>query len=774
MRLLSAEAVLHREKDTQRAGRQIKIFEEHDDGTTKYAILSHRWRDEVDYDEMSSLMRMAEPDRNEIKRRSGYEKIIKSCEQALQDGYMWIWIDTCCIDKRNEPELSGAIRSMYRWYSKSQKCYAYLDDVEDRIFPTKQDFSKFAKFNGWPEWFSRGWTLQELVAPKQVEFFNKDWVHIGGKQNLANTLEKVTQIPIDVLKDASEISRRFCVAQIMSWAADRKTTRVEDRAYSLLGLFGVNMPIYYDEKEKAFHRLQLEIIGKFNDHSIFAWNSKGQFSCLGGALAGDPNHFRGCHDIEKVELDEFVDEVMDYYQSGLSMTRNPGSGRLVRSRDRTFRQQLLQRRPAIFRDARSIQICLPVIPHCDSASVFRAILACRDYYGDLITIDLTSPDPLQSSYRICSGRRFRHWGPELRTLCLAYSAPDTKEYHHFKVDDRHTLYHRFSRHGTFPREFTGDTITVSSLTNDLVVIVYANDGAKSRFAVAIGFYLGQGYVHVAYDDYSATDEVPWRDFAKKVSDRLWSAPVEDCSASGVKCAHLPRAIWDARVVWYSGNMQTNVMVDVQRCSGCCIGPHERISASNDGDGLDMPGFMKAVHKFRGLKLDGKLVWVYQCADQKIALGDYGDYSNGTFRPYGNIFKDMQVDDIDPAYRPVASCVSSDADVLHRRQDQGLTVEFDERLTLHSPEGFSLPNNQQLVLLLKAFSIRLAGKHLVTTIIQCSDLDRAEGERGRKAKGDEHFQGWCLAFVLILSISLGIWDWCSLHGATHLYSFMYHC
>ncbi|KIK20347.1 hypothetical protein PISMIDRAFT_59205, partial [Pisolithus microcarpus 441] len=264
-----------------------------DDKTAEYAILSHRWGNEVNYDEMTGLMSIDENHRNDLKQRAGYEKILKSCKQAQQDGYKWLWIDTCCIDKRSSSELSEAINSMYRWYHNSQKCYAYLHDVEDSIFPSRQDFSKFHKANGWPEWFSRGWTLQELIAPRQVEFFNKGWVSIGDRKCLTKTLEKITRVPLEVLEDGW-IPKRLCVAELMSWAADRTTTRVEDRAYSLLGLFGVNLPILYGEGEKAFQRLQLEIMRVSGDHSIFAWNPKGQFSQLGGVLAGSPSDFRGC------------------------------------------------------------------------------------------------------------------------------------------------------------------------------------------------------------------------------------------------------------------------------------------------------------------------------------------------------------------------------------------------------------------------------------------------------------------------------------------------
>ncbi|KAI6110362.1 heterokaryon incompatibility protein-domain-containing protein, partial [Pisolithus thermaeus] len=241
-----------------------------------YAILSHRWGDgsEVTYDEMTGLAAMKPQKRDNVRERDGYQKIIKSCEQAKKDGYKWMWIDTCCIDKRSSAELSEAINSMYRWYRNAQKCYVYLNDVVESIFPTEQDFSKFGRSNGWPEWFSRGWTLQELIAPTEVEFFNNSWVSIGTKRDLTSSLEVITRIPEMVLKYEQVLrstSTRPGVAHIMSWAAHRKTTRVEDRAYSLMGLFGVNMPMLYGEGSKAFQRLQLEIIRVSSDHSIFAW-----------------------------------------------------------------------------------------------------------------------------------------------------------------------------------------------------------------------------------------------------------------------------------------------------------------------------------------------------------------------------------------------------------------------------------------------------------------------------------------------------------------------
>ncbi|KAI6023010.1 hypothetical protein PISMIDRAFT_59438, partial [Pisolithus microcarpus 441] len=281
---------------------ETEVLKELDDKSARYAILSHRWGNEVNYKEMTKLMKMGKEDREKVRQRGGYQKIIKSCEQTRRDGYRWLWVDTCCIDKRSSSELSEAINSMYRWYRNSKMCYVYLHDVDEPDFPTEQDFSKFGRSNGWPEWFSRGWTLQELTAPEKATFFNKDWVSIGTKEDVRSTLEDITQIPWAVLNDeqalrSTDSSKRPGVAQIMSWAADRKTTRVEDRAYSLLGLFGVNMPMLYGEGSKAFQRLQLEIIRVSGDHSIFAWNRKGQLDEYGSVLADDPSCFRGCHDI---------------------------------------------------------------------------------------------------------------------------------------------------------------------------------------------------------------------------------------------------------------------------------------------------------------------------------------------------------------------------------------------------------------------------------------------------------------------------------------------
>lgn len=218
----------------------------------QYAILSHRWgadEDEVTFEDVHLS--------KDISGKKGFSKLKGFCKLALSEGCRYGWVDTCCINKGNSSELGEAINSMYRWYVGSKICIAYLEDV-----PQRQLLSS--------SWFDRGWTLQELIGPKTMIFCNHDWHTIGTKIELIAELSRKIKIPESVLSHATKPSA-CSVAQRMSWAADRITTRVEDRAYSLMGLFDVNLPMIYGELEKAFLRLQQHIIQKSKDESIFAW-----------------------------------------------------------------------------------------------------------------------------------------------------------------------------------------------------------------------------------------------------------------------------------------------------------------------------------------------------------------------------------------------------------------------------------------------------------------------------------------------------------------------
>jgi hypothetical protein len=230
----------------------------------EYVILSHTWdQEEVTLDDMRSGRAI------EMK---GYAKVTGCCQKALSDGFNYCWIDTCCIDKTSSSELSEAINSMYRWYEGSCICYVYLTDVTrcDKPLVAGQ-VTQYHKFDA-SRWFKRGWTLQELIAPVVVEFYDKDWKEIGTKEKLRHQIATNTGIDIDVL--AGKSPRSCNVAVRLSWASHRETTRLEDEAYCLLGLFGVNMPLLYGDGQQAFRRLQEEILRVEEDYSLFVWHDE--------------------------------------------------------------------------------------------------------------------------------------------------------------------------------------------------------------------------------------------------------------------------------------------------------------------------------------------------------------------------------------------------------------------------------------------------------------------------------------------------------------------
>lgn len=216
-------------------------------GVPEYAILSHTWQEEeVSFQDIDSSSGAS---------KAGFRKIRGCCDRARIDGYDWVWIDTCCIDKSSSAELTEAINSMYRWYQLSAKCYVYMSDVNRSQGSSDIDFMAMFRKS---RWFSRGWTLQELIAPALVEFYDKDWFEIGTKASLQREIAAITGIDLGVLqgKDPGTCN----VVQRISWASERETTRIEDIAYCLLGFFGVNMPLLYGEGMNAFARLQQEIV----------------------------------------------------------------------------------------------------------------------------------------------------------------------------------------------------------------------------------------------------------------------------------------------------------------------------------------------------------------------------------------------------------------------------------------------------------------------------------------------------------------------------------
>ncbi|KAI0828015.1 heterokaryon incompatibility protein-domain-containing protein [Trametes gibbosa] len=248
----------------------LKYFNGPEDVKGGYAILSHVWKkQEQSFQEVQGLLYQ-----DGVPRDRTSAKLRESCMLAEAHGYQWIWIDTCCIDKSSSAELSEAINSMFEWYARAQVCYVFLHDVPKHEQPDATG-SAFRR----SEWFTRGWTLQELIASDLVVFLSKTWTVLGTKASLARVLEEVSGIDADVLTFRRKLSD-VSIARRMSWAAGRRTTRVEDEAYALMGIFGVNMPTIYGEGRRAFQRLQEEIIKQSSDQTIFAWGDAVPFSSL--------------------------------------------------------------------------------------------------------------------------------------------------------------------------------------------------------------------------------------------------------------------------------------------------------------------------------------------------------------------------------------------------------------------------------------------------------------------------------------------------------------
>lgn len=286
----------------------LKLEEFIGSDTPKYFILSHTWgNDEVSFQEYNWLhehdqevadgiidemlprqRKRVEAKATALRERSGYAKIRSFARLArhlrdggtthlLQGNRRWrnnkrcagtshIWVDTCCINKESSAELSEAINSMFRWYANASVCVTYLTDVYgDNLELIEDEFAA-------SRWFTRGWTLQELIAPRELLFYNRDWNFICRKYDgpAAEILEAITGINAGIFNHKKPIHDETG-AKRMSWAANRQTTRVEDMAYCLLGILDVNMPLLYGEGPRAFHRLQQEYIQSRFDWSIFAW-----------------------------------------------------------------------------------------------------------------------------------------------------------------------------------------------------------------------------------------------------------------------------------------------------------------------------------------------------------------------------------------------------------------------------------------------------------------------------------------------------------------------
>lgn len=235
-------------------------FSEYSADVPKYAIASHRWKAGTE-----ATIKEVRNKRNTEK--DGYVKVQSFASYVREHvcNVEWLWIDTCCVNQDSSQEVTEAVNSMFRWYSNAEVCLAYLADVSNA-----EDEREFRR----SEWFRRGWTLQELLAPQMVVFLSASWELIGhkggdgwtrsGKQvargrALEATVSTITGVPQHVLQNHAR-SMSLSTEERLSWIRGRKTTKEEDMSYSLLGIFNVTMPVIYGEgAEKARERLVEEI-----------------------------------------------------------------------------------------------------------------------------------------------------------------------------------------------------------------------------------------------------------------------------------------------------------------------------------------------------------------------------------------------------------------------------------------------------------------------------------------------------------------------------------
>ncbi|KAK0708494.1 heterokaryon incompatibility protein-domain-containing protein, partial [Lasiosphaeris hirsuta] len=259
---------------------RLEFFNDADD--VAYVILSHTWGPgEVVFEDMNDL--------DAARTKAGWDKIQTTCEIASTHGYHFAWIDTCCIDKSSSAELSEAINAMFSWYRKAALCYAYLSDLH--LQPEADNLETSLR----PcRWFTRGWTLQELIAPVNIHFYDASWNLVTSKHEATAVISRITGVDVAVLEDMTNLTE-IPVGRRMAWASQRQTTRVEDMAYCLLGIFDISMPPLYGEGHKAFLRLQEEVARQSNDLTLFAWEQEqAQTLQYRAIFAKSPLEFRNC------------------------------------------------------------------------------------------------------------------------------------------------------------------------------------------------------------------------------------------------------------------------------------------------------------------------------------------------------------------------------------------------------------------------------------------------------------------------------------------------
>lgn len=286
----------------------LKLSEFADGAVPPYSILSHVWGDQADECCLQDFAR-DEAHSEDVKSKPGYAKIVNFCRVSLENGFEWAWADTVCIDKSEYEELNTAINSMFAWYERSEVCYAYLEDTQTPEADNESESAGDSSESSWSssslvglsvmealkhaQWFTRGWTLPELIAPTTISFFSRDWTFICSRHDARAEIRRITSVPLTLLSSPgnnifkqTKSLNAYTSHHKMQWMSKRHTRHEEDMAYCLLGLFDVQMPIRYGEGERAFERLQDLIIRIRGDASVLMWQADPQ------CQLGDPGPCR--------------------------------------------------------------------------------------------------------------------------------------------------------------------------------------------------------------------------------------------------------------------------------------------------------------------------------------------------------------------------------------------------------------------------------------------------------------------------------------------------
>ena len=358
-----------------------------------------------------------------------------------------------------------------------------------------------------------------MIAPRKLQFFNKHWKPIGDRKSLAGTLETITKVPEHILADGLE-GNHPCVAQVLSWAANRTMTRVEDRAYSLMGLLDVNMPMLYGEGKKAFQRLQLEIIHSSNDQSIFAW---GYSRRIGSILADDPSVFEYCSNMMLMSHDEFIKQF-----SELSSTNADHFDVFPITN-------------------RGIQIWMLLHRYRDSNSVFRAYLPCWCGHGFLASIDLVLWNSNYYRYPSTRHAAFEDSPAEFCQVYLRYRVtPDHTVT--FDINDSAIIKNGFARSHVSPKD-TGNMLTLTNASSFCVKPYFEKRG-NDCFKIYFGQCLGLDWVHLDVARKPClTDDTSWKVQMPDGALSMADTPSQDDSSGCLWVCHfwLPGSTWIVRI-----------------------------------------------------------------------------------------------------------------------------------------------------------------------------------------------------------------------------------